>query len=103
MELILPNAWQDCHQKRGVMDTVTRWMVVILWHSVPVWAYTFGSRYAVAAALLLVMLPYIKCRKLTQQADNLLLSRDTGDGVQAEVQSIHAARRRWQYLTWPRA
>jgi hypothetical protein len=78
-------------------------LVPIVFHLLPL-APLFYQRWAGAvAALLLIVVPYVKNKKLTVAIDHIELSFPgrRPDIVERELAELRAARRRWRALTLP--
>ena len=82
------------------MKSYGRWIIVLLWHSLPFWELLNGWYFACIAMVGLVALPYIKVRKLEQYAADLKFQQPLNAEAQGELASLHTAISRWHFLTW---
>src|SRR5690606_1789409 len=85
--------------------SLRRWLFAGLWHVLPLLCLAAGMTYGVVAALGLVALPYVKVRKLRQQALNLEGDAHPSTRLREEAGALRTAADRWAYLTlpWPAA
>lgn len=78
-------------------------MIAVVFHFLPLVPLLRGHWAATAAALLLVLLPYIKNKKLSVAILDIetALAREPTPSLERELAELRAARRRWRYLTLP--
>ena len=78
-------------------------MLAIAFHLLPVVPMIQGRWAGAIAAVLIVVVPYIKNKKLTIAIESLEKLDDSTrpELLNRELQELKAARRRWQLLTLP--
>lgn len=78
-------------------------LVAIIFHLLPLAPLLTGRWAAFAAALLLVLLPYVKNKKLSVTIAQLedALAQAPNPNLEKELAGLRQARRRWRYLTLP--
>lgn len=78
-------------------------LLPIVFHLLPLWPLVQGRWALTLAALLMVLVPYIKNKKLSVAIESLEKSDAQGrpDFLVRELAELKGARRRWRSLTLP--
>lgn len=77
-------------------------ILVALFHLLPLVPFAFGHVYAGLAFLLLVMMPYVKTKKLSLDLQRLREMAPSGysSKVEKELDGVRLSRDRWRSMTW---
>jgi hypothetical protein len=79
---------------------MTRYLLPLVFHSLPLVTLYLGWYYGTAAMVLGVAVPYIKVAKLSAFAERLVAGRPLGADGEAELAGLEVAIRRWRQLTF---